>query len=234
MPRDATAAGERNIELVAGDASRPTICKKTLAHLATLMIGCLHSRDGPSARRGGNIRAAGASLDLLRRRLRRKSLALLLLATLLPFSLGTFARISLLYCTLLWSALYGCGRLWPSALYGRGRRRRSAGGRTWRWRPSHLPGSGRRCGTCRGWRGPGGRGGPRCSARRRWRRLSAGFVGALRQCSRIVLHRAQKRECKRCSEYWLHYAIHLSSFGVGLAREGQRFCSLEVPRVIGA
>jgi hypothetical protein len=187
-----------------------------------LMIGCLHSRDGPSARRGGNIRAAGASLDLLRRGLRWKSLALLLLATLLPLSLGAFARISLLYCALLWgtlygcgrlwpSALYGCGRLWPGALYGCGRRRGGAGGRTWRWRPSHLPGSGRRCGTCRGWRGPGGRGGPRCSARRR----SAWFVGPLRQCRRIILPRAHKRECKRGSEDWLHYAIHLSSFGVG-------------------
>jgi hypothetical protein len=212
MPRDATARGERNIELIARDASRATVCEETLAHLATLLIGCLHSRDGPSARRGRKVRAAGASLDLLWRGLRWKSLPLLLWGALYGCRL-----------LLLWpSALYGCRLLWPSALHGCRPLRLSAlhscgstRGRTWRWRPSHLPGSGRsgpRGGTCRRLRGPGGRGGPRCRTRRR---LSGGLVvGPLRQRSLVDLRCAEKRKSERCGEYWLQHAMHMSSFGV--------------------
>jgi hypothetical protein len=83
-PRDVTTPGERNVELAAGDALTLRICEKTLVNLATLLIGCLRSRDGLNVALGGNVRAAGTDLlrrgllwnELLRRGLLRKSLAL--------------------------------------------------------------------------------------------------------------------------------------------------------------
>jgi hypothetical protein len=43
---DAASDGERRVEPIAGDALRPTVSDKALANLATLLIGCLHARDG--------------------------------------------------------------------------------------------------------------------------------------------------------------------------------------------
>jgi hypothetical protein len=94
-PRDAATHSERDIELVAGDALHPGISEKTPANLATLLIACLRSRDGLSARLGGNIRAAGTFLDLLRGGLLRTSLV------------RPQLQFTLLHLPLLWSALYG-------------------------------------------------------------------------------------------------------------------------------
>jgi len=179
----------------------PGISEKTLANLATLLIACLRSRDGASAWLGGNVRAAGTLLDLLRGGLLRTSLA------------RPQLQLTLLHMPLLWSALYGCRPLRLSALYGcwplRPRALHACGstrwglrGRTRRWWPSYLPGS--------------SGGGSRCSTRRRRRTLSGGLLVLVRRlgkCSLIGLYNADKRKSNRCRKYCLHHAIHLKSFG---------------------
>lgn len=95
-PRDTTTNSKRNIELAAANALRPTISENTLANFTTLLVGCLQTRDGLSARLGGSVRTAGTCLDLLRRGLLWKSMTPpQWLSTLLHLPRGAVARTSL-------------------------------------------------------------------------------------------------------------------------------------------